>query len=557
MSSFCSPFERLAARVTGALGVALLVAACTRIEMQNQTATVRPHRHSYTIPHVLRIADDTDARSLNPHTDPRAWRIADLTMAWLLRSGPDDRPRPELATEVPSRSNGGISPDGKTVTYHLRRDARWSDGVPFTAADVVFSTHAVLNPRNNEPMRLFFDDIAGVSAPDRYTVALRLKRPFGGITFNYFYSVGTPCLLPAHILGRLPNINAAPYNALPVGIGPFKYARWDRGSEIVLVADPLYFRGRPKLDRIIMRSLPNALVGYGALRTHEVDLVSWLPYLTAGTENEQQFSILHRRPFQMVFITLNAHRSPFDDLRVRRAVRLAIDRKRIHELFVGQVGKRSGDVYPVTDSPYPVGHPMNDPQLPIVPFDPAAANRLFESAGWHRGPDGIRTKDGRRLEILFDGSAEAPIVMRFEELLRANLRDVGAEMTIRNFTIAFLNAPDGPLARGNFDMMPSILEFDAFGDLTFAFGCGRVFPNGFNLARFCDPSVDALLAAFDATYDKRERRRISAQIQRKIYDAVPYINLASLDEFWISNTDLHDFRPNHSAVYDDFMNVDI
>ena len=115
----------------------------------------------------------------------------------------------------------------------------------------MFSTKTVLDPRTNEQTRFFFDDIAAVTAPDKYTVALRLKRPAGGVNFDYFYSVGTPCILPAHLLAHLATINTAPYNALPVGIGPFKYVRWDRESQIVMVANPLYFRGRPKLDRIL------------------------------------------------------------------------------------------------------------------------------------------------------------------------------------------------------------------------------------------------------------------------------------------------------------------
>ena len=500
---------------------------------------------------------NTDFSSLNVHLDESSWKVAELTMAWLLRSGPDDRPSPELATQVPSRENGGISPDGKTITYHLRHDARWSDGVPFTAADVVFSTNAVLNPRNHEITRFFFDAIKNATAPDKYTVVVHLKYPSGAINYSYFYSVASQCILPAHILARLPDINTAPYNALPVGIGPFKYVRWDRANQLIMVANPLYFRGRPKLDRIIVKSLPSALANYGAIRTHSVDLAEWLPFLTAGTENERQFNIIQQRVFEMEYLALNARRPPFDDPEVRRAIRLAIDRGRWRDIQVSEAGLKRGLIYAVTDSPDPIAHPMFDPTLPVVSYNPAAANRLLDQAGWRRGPDGVRVKKGHRLQLFFAGPTEAALVLQFEELLRADFRDVGAELLTQNYVNAYLNDAKGPIQRGNYDMAAGSYSLDGFGDVSANFGCAYFMPNGWNLSRFCSQKLEPLLKEFSGTYEESRRRVIAARIQRLLSSEVPAIYLSSGDRFWITNTDLHGFHPNHSGIYDDFMNVDI
>jgi peptide/nickel transport system substrate-binding protein len=545
-------------RATVVLGALLTFASlgCTRVGMLERSDGSAASRHPYTIAHTLRIAAQTDFASLNPHLDGSAASVSELTMAWLLRSGRDDRPIPELAMQVPSRRNGGISPDGKTIVYHLRHDARWSDGAPFTAADVVFSTKTILDPRTNEQTRFFFDDIAAVTAPDKYTVVLRLKRPAGGVNFDYFYSVGTPCILPAHLLAHLTTINTAPYNALPVGIGPFKYVRWDRESQIVMVADPLYFRGRPKLDRIVMRSLPSTLAVYGALRTHTLDLAQWLPFLSGGIEKEPHFQILRHRPFGMEFFVLNVGRPPFNDLVVRRAVRLAIDRQHLHALIARGSGA-GADPFPLSDSPYPVGHPMYDETLPFVAHDPAAANRLLERAGWRPGPDGIRVKNGQRLEILFAGPAAAPLLQQTQELLRIDLRSIGAQLDTRNYVGSYLRAPDGPIARGNFDITDSNFYLDGFGDLSEFFGCDQRPPKGFNWEGFCDHSLQPLFAEFGATYDESARKAIAVRIQREIFDDVPIINAITYDEYWIYNDDLRGFGPNRSGDYDDFMNVDI
>ncbi len=125
------------------------------------------------------------------------------------------------------RPNGGVSKDGLTITWHLRHGVKWSDGAPFDADDVVFSTNAVNNPANNEVGRDGWDLITKIDEPDKYTVVYHLKKPYSGYLPSFFGSAGAnPCILPKHILGNLPNINTAPYNAKPIGIGPFRYVEW-------------------------------------------------------------------------------------------------------------------------------------------------------------------------------------------------------------------------------------------------------------------------------------------------------------------------------------------
>ncbi|MBV8748791.1 MAG: hypothetical protein JO103_03650, partial [Candidatus Eremiobacteraeota bacterium] len=217
-------------------------------------------RHPYTIPHVLRYATAEDIVGLNPHLNPQLTLsyMSSLTMAWLVRYDANNRPVPELATAVPSRANGGISADGKSITYHLRHDARWSDGVPFDAEDVRFSVNVVRNPANNEATHVGFDLIDRVDVPDTYTVVFRLKRPHAGFYVNFFGSAfAQPCILPRHLLAGEKTINQASYNALPVGIGPFKYAAWRRADAVEMVPDPLYFGRKPKLQRVIFKVVPN------------------------------------------------------------------------------------------------------------------------------------------------------------------------------------------------------------------------------------------------------------------------------------------------------------
>ncbi|GAC1521759.1 MAG: hypothetical protein NVS2B8_02130 [Vulcanimicrobiaceae bacterium] len=193
--------------------------------------------HAYTQPHVLRYATAEDITGLNQDLAQQAVvnYLSQLTAAWLFRFDKNNRPLPELATVVPTKANGGVSADGKTITYHLRRNVKWADGAPFSAQDVKFSFDVVNNKANNVTSRDGFDLITKIDTPDAATVVVRLREPYSLFIPTFFTTAGAnPCVLPKHLLGSLPNINQAPYNNLPVGIGPFEYVAWtvaiSRGS---------------------------------------------------------------------------------------------------------------------------------------------------------------------------------------------------------------------------------------------------------------------------------------------------------------------------------------
>src|ERR1700685_175252 len=159
---------------------ALLLAGCTKTGGEGtSTAGSRQagtSKNAYTIPHTLRIGDTQDFDSLNPHlaTAITLGNLSQLTMAYLVRYGRANRPVPDLATIVPTQENGGVSKDGLTITWHLRRGVKWSDGAPFDGDDVVFSTNVVNNPANNEVGRDGWDLISKMDEPDKYTVIYHL-----------------------------------------------------------------------------------------------------------------------------------------------------------------------------------------------------------------------------------------------------------------------------------------------------------------------------------------------------------------------------------------------
>ncbi|MBV9439505.1 MAG: hypothetical protein JOZ24_05905, partial [Candidatus Eremiobacteraeota bacterium] len=357
-------------------------------------ASAAAGRHPWTIPHVLRYATGEDIVGLNPHlvTQLTLSFMSSNTMAWLVKYDEHNRPIPELATAVPSRANGGVSADGKTITYKLRRDAKWSDGVPFTSADVKFSAEVVLNPANNEAVHTGFDQIVRVETPDPYTVVFRLKAPYSAFYVNFVGSAGAnPCVLPKHKFDST-LINEAPYNQLPIGIGPFRYASWRKGESIELVRNDLYFGRKPKLERVIFKIIPDRNTTLTQLRTHEIDM--WAPVPAAFFDRVKELHdvrVVRQASYGYNHIDLNLEHGAFRDVVVRRALRLATDRKTIVEKIRHGVGI-------LEETPLPPGHPFHI-DAPLIPYDPGEANRILDAAGWKRGPDGIRAKGSDRLQF--------------------------------------------------------------------------------------------------------------------------------------------------------------
>jgi peptide/nickel transport system substrate-binding protein len=549
-------------KTIGVLLAALLLASCTKV----QTATTASggqsgpsggaegRKNAYTIPHELRIGDTQDFDNLNPHlsTSLILGNLNELTMAYLVRYGADNRPVPELATEVPTEANGGIGKDGKTITWHLRKGVKWSDGEPFDADDVVFSTNAVNNPKNNEVGRDGWDLITKIDEPDKYTVVFHLKKPYSGYLPSFFGSAGAnPCVLPKHILGDLPNINTAPYNSKPVGIGPFRYVEWVRGDHITLEANPNYWRGMPKIHRIVYKIIPDRNTLATQMRTGEVDMWTFMPsaYVAQVTALP---NVAHFRGPSYLYghITFNTEHPALKEKVVRQAIRLATDRKLLRDKISHGIGiLQEGVVTPASTMHV---------DIPYVAYDPDKANALLDAAGWKRGPNRIRAKNGVALNLEFgsiSGSQDADA--RIEQL-RTMWQKIGVGLTVKHYSSAlFFQVTGGIVYGGKFDVTAFSWQLTPDADLNPENSCTLFPPNGQNVSRFCDPKLQPLLEQQKLTYDEGKRKAIIAQEEPIISDDVPYFVTAIAEDVHAYNRDLTGWKPNNTTPFDDFMNVDI
>ncbi|HEY8298729.1 MAG TPA: peptide ABC transporter substrate-binding protein [Candidatus Baltobacteraceae bacterium] len=514
--------------------------------------------NSWTIPHVLRYATAEDITNLNPHlnTQGTMFTMASMTMAWLIKFDRKNMPYGELATEVPTKANGGVSPDGKTITYHLRKGVRWSDGAPFNADDVVFSIKTVLNPATNEISRSGWNLIQKIDEPDKYTVVLQMQKPYSPFLVTFFSSAGAnPCVLPKHLLGNLPNINNAAYNSLPVGIGPFKYKQWLRGQKVVMVANPYYFRGLPKLKEVDFEIIPSRDTVQTELQAHSLDMWYRVPGLyLRRLENAPGLAIMRQPGFEFDHIDFNTSHATVSDPIVREALEYATDRPTIR----AKIGRGFGILQ---EEPAPSVSAYYDPSIAKQkPFDIALANKLLDQDGWKPGPDGIRSKGGVKLVLDLATTSGTPDADNQIELERSWWKQIGVSLDVHHYLSALMFAPasaGGILYGGKFDLLYAAWGLDPLGDLSNLYACNQFPPNGQNDLHWCNQRASRAMADFYSAFTPGERKKDDAIVMTELQKDTPTIVTIGLEQTFVVNKDVKNFTPGAAVPFDNMMDVDI
>jgi len=468
-------------------------------------------------PHSLTFNISEDPHSLNPilaqSDDER--QAAHLMFDLLLDVDARGHAIPALAVRVPTLENGGISRDGRTITYLLRRDVRWQDGVPFSARDVQFTWRAIVDPRNNVQSTRGYDLIEGISAhgPDEVVVHLKSAWPPAVATL-FTYGTAPMPILPAHLLDGHGPLTQSSFNLHPVGTGPYRFVRWDRGNRIVLTANEHYFRGAPHIPTVVVEEVPDINTSMTMLRTGQLDwtLLSPAQRMALGSATQMRFVFAPFSGFGA--IAFNCRRAPLNDARMRRAVAMSIDRQRLSD------GITRGQ-YPVANSDQTPFSWAYDPKVRLPAYDPAAADRIFDELGWKRDRDGIRRRDGQTLSLSFATFPEGDTAVRTAEYVQQMLTQRGIEASVKKVTVAQFYLPQsqhGLLMSGSFDMAYIAWRTGEDPDDSEIVTCNGIA----NYAGYCSQEMDALERLALNAPSRERRRLLYERIQRLLADDVPY-----------------------------------
>jgi peptide/nickel transport system substrate-binding protein len=473
---------------------------------------------------------------------------------------------PGAASVVPTVQNGGISADAKTWTFHMRPHLVWSDGQPYDARDVAFSIKGGLNPSN--PSYVFANYYIGstdVSA-DHLSITIHLKHSFA--PFLAYWMDGFQAPLPAHHFGSMNIIQIikSPDNLNPqVTSGPFMMAESVPGDHYTLVRNPRYYlasKGLPYLDKVVFRILSQDAIN-ADLQAGTIDSI------TQGSLDRAHLQV-YKRLHSYALVTpptstlvemlfFNFHNTVLaSHLEVRQAIAMAIDYQALiayeNTLVPGAVNLQCTD----HSAFY---HPGFDPSAPCPIFNPAAANQLLSDDGWVKGPDGVRTKGGQRLEFEFSAPIEPYFVDRLpvETIIQRDLQAVGIKLDIQNYsgitpfftliTAGTASPPTGAVA-GRYDIA-EVANYNGWDpDDSTLLGCLSN-GSGSNLDYYCNPSLDALYQQELATADPGARQNIFEQIHLIYYTDLPVIFLFNEVDLYMVRKGTHNFQPSPQFITDE------
>jgi peptide/nickel transport system substrate-binding protein len=417
-----------------------------------------------------------------------------------------------------------VAPDSLELTLHLRRDVRWHDGVPTTAEDVRFTFERMLDPEVGFPRRGFLSLWSPrAEVVDSFTVRFRL-RPHADFFEFWTWDV----ILPAHLLRDVPpaELRNHPYGQQPVGNGPFRFVRRVPGQELVFEANPDFpeaLGGRPYLDRVVFRTVPDASARLTEFLTGAADLGEiQLDHVDRARERRGAHVEAHPT-WKFTQIVWNTRRPPFDDARVRRALWLAIDRQALVDGVLHGYGEAGR--WTVTPSHWQFD-PDDAETQPL--HDPEGARRLLEGAGWRdRDGDGVlEDGEGRPLRFTLLTFREDGTQHQVATVVQAQLRRVGADMQIRLLEEGSLaTLLEGRLdGRGervrDYDAVLTRWEHGPRSDETY-FLHSRHRNDPLAYAGFAHPRADWLMDTLSVTLDRESARPLWREYQRLMVREAP------------------------------------
>jgi peptide/nickel transport system substrate-binding protein len=449
---------------------------------------------------------------------------------------------PVLAAEVPSRANGGLSPDGKSVTYKLKTGIKWADGRPFTSADVVFTYQFVINKETGATTYASYDPVEKVEAPAPDTVKVTFKAPTPAWYLPFVGSNGM--VLPKHALEAYVGANArnAPFNLKSFGTGPYKVETFRPGDLVVYSINENYRDpSKPAFQQVQIKGGGDAVsAGRAVLETGEYDYawnlqVEW-PVLeamaragkgvvqTEGGGGVEQIFCNMTDPNKEVDGQRSSVKAPhpfLSDLKVRQAFSLGLDRETVAKQLYGLEGDPTANVLTV-----PTRFRSKNTKMVL---DIAKANQLLDEAGWQRGPDGIRQKGGVKMQVTYQTSVNT-LRQKEQEIVKAGWAKIGVAVTLKSVDagVFFSSSP------GNNDTLAHFYTDVQMYTATF----GSPFPSSY-MNRFYsgDPAKD--IAQKENNWSGRNVGRwVSKEFNQMFDQAQAELDPQKNDALWVKMNDL-------------------
>lgn len=477
---------------------------------------------------TVRRAITAEPTSLDPHAAPGSGQNVILPYIFdtLIFRAMDNSYQPYLAT------SWEIAPDGKSVTFTLRNDVTFHDGTPLNAEAVVFTFNRFKEAKTSAAEGLA--SMTGVEALDDYTVRFSFAEP----SAVFFSTLATPY---AGIVspGAVEAAGDA-FGQQPVGSGPFKFASWQQGTEIVLERNPDYRwspstisnPGAPYLDQVVFKVIPDASTQLAALQAGEVDLIFVnSPTQISKLQASPDVQLVETQLNSLIYLGFNCARAPLDQVTVRQALAHAVNKDEILQAALGGIGQ-------VAFAPMAPTLPGFDPSLKQYEpgYDPAQASALLAEAGFTPGADGTLRKDGQPLTLTLLTFARAPNE-DVATLLQSQFKAIGVNVAIQQF-----DTPTAAKAatEGQYDLLLWRYDRNDADVLNVNLHSSRI--GSSNRFGYRNPQVDELLDQAARELDEATRASYYVEAQKLIMADAPWQPLYIPVDVMAISSKVHDFQ---------------
>lgn len=461
----------------------------------------------------------------NPVTQPGGEPTANVNRVLyntLTRFDPIDMsPKGDLA------ESWSVSNDGLIWTIKLRKNVFWHDGKPLTSQDVKFTFDSLMDKKVNARYRSNLGPIDSTQVVDEGTVKLVYKEPYAPLPSMFAHNL---YILPSHLLTGKDLNEPTDFLKSPVGTGPYKFGESVPGSHFSLVAFDKYYEGRPNIDTLVYKIIPDINNRVAQMKTNELDMTVIEASQLDALKDSSQVAITYSEQENVFYYGFNNKRPPLDDKRVRQALAYALDRKAVIDaVFAGKAMIANSVVSPSLKWAF-------TDKVTNYAYDPEKAKQLLAEAGYKPGPDGILQKDGKPLKFSMMTVKGTPSAERMATIAQQYFKKVGVDAAIEltEFTNVWERGN-----KGDYDVSPEWLAMPPDPDLTNYIGTG----GSVNRWGYSNPQVDTLLKQGRVEFDIKKRTEIYYKIQQIVADDEPALFLAYPQQLRAISKAVKEFPP--------------
>jgi peptide/nickel transport system substrate-binding protein len=436
-------------------------------------------------------------------------------------------------------SSWEISDDNLTFTFHLRDDVKWQDGKPFTAADVMFTYKLIIAESTPTAYAGKYLLVKEAKTPDPYTFIVTYTEPLAPALISW----GSLQMLPKHILeGK--DITKSKLSREPMGTGPYKFLEWKTGEKIVLISNHDFFEGRPYIDRIIYRIIPDPATMFLELKGGGVDWMGLTPIQYDRQTDNKTFTKNFKKYKYLAdgyaYLGFNLDNPKFKDKRIRKAISYAIDKQEIIDVVLLGLGE-------IATGPYKPGTWQYNSKVERYDYNPKKAKELLKEAGWEdTDGDGLLDKDGVPFEFTIITNQGNELRAKSAEIIQRRLSDIGITVKIRIIEwAAFLSEFVRPR---NYEAM--ILGWNILQDpdLYNVWHSSKTGPDELNHINFRNVEVDKLLEDGRRIFDQEQRKKYYFRLQEILADEAPYVFLYVPDSLPVVHARFHGIEPAPAGI---------